>query len=402
MLSLQILELSLSDFQAHLYTLWSHFQVGYTRTPQDWSLNVSGLALHHKALDLALISLATMRLSLCGEKDTYQIFSLETYSGSLQIFRRLLQKEDQESKSLLVVISLIFTLFEAAQQYPTRIYESGWAGHLKGALFLMQRQGPAAFQIGGFHAAFKKLREMAVCRTRKLVLILLTRLQVLLAYSSRSPLFLAQPEWKEIPWAILEKSPRDRLYDIATEITTLYSTSYEHGISQLLVAHRGYSKLVVWRKEWLSIEFPSLPSSCQVCFGQECSCFEYPHASIFSSNDFTFLMTECTAMLLMVTYMTLEMITSSRMDLLKENKIPDECLRIEVIQYRALKLRRFLKETLTLPCFGQAISDCPGITEGRCRALFPTWVLSQEPKEFSACDSNWWLALSSRVNYGMN
>ena len=113
-------------------------------------------------------------------------------------------------------------------------------------------------------------------------------------------------------------------------------------------------------------------------------------------------MTECTAMLLMVTYMTLEMITSSRMDPLKENKIPDECLRIEVIQYRALKLRRFLKETLTLPCFGQAISDCPGITEGRCRALFPIWVLSQEPKEFSACDSNWWLALSSRVNYGMN
>lgn len=161
-LSLQILELSLSDFQAHLYTLWSHFQEGYARTPEDWSIKVSELALHHRALDLALISLATMRLSLCGQKDTYQIFSLSAYSGSLQLFRRLLQSEDRQSKSLLVIISLVLTLFEAAQQYPTRIYTSGWAGHLKGALFLMQRQGPAAFQTGGFHAAFKKLREMAV------------------------------------------------------------------------------------------------------------------------------------------------------------------------------------------------------------------------------------------------
>jgi hypothetical protein len=122
---------------------------------------VSGLALHHKALDLALISLATMRLSVCGQSDTYRIFSLTTYNDGLRIFQRLLQEKRPESKGLLVVISLIFTLFEAAQLEPTQVYD-GWEGHLKGALFLMQRQGPAAFQTGGLHAAFIKLREMAV------------------------------------------------------------------------------------------------------------------------------------------------------------------------------------------------------------------------------------------------
>lgn len=160
-LSTHLLDLSPGEFQDHFATLWSHFQKEYARTPSDWSIQVSGLALHHKALDLALISLATMRLSVCGQSDTYRIFSLTAYNGGLKIFQRLLQENGQESKGLLVVISLIFTLFEAAQLEPTQVYD-GWEGHLKGALFLMQRQGPSAFQTGGLHAAFIKLREMAV------------------------------------------------------------------------------------------------------------------------------------------------------------------------------------------------------------------------------------------------
>lgn len=156
-----LLDLSPGEFQSHFVTLWSHFQEEYARTPSDWSIRVSGLALHHKALDLALISLATMRLSVCGQSDTFRIFSLTAYNGSIRIFQRLLQENRPESKGLLVVISLIFTLFEAAQLEPTQVYE-GWEGHLKGALFLMQRQGPSAFQTGGLHATFIKLREMAV------------------------------------------------------------------------------------------------------------------------------------------------------------------------------------------------------------------------------------------------
>lgn len=42
------------------------------------------------------------------------------------------------------------------------IYKSGWAGHLKGALALMQSQSPKSFQEGGLLVAFKKIREMAV------------------------------------------------------------------------------------------------------------------------------------------------------------------------------------------------------------------------------------------------
>lgn len=122
------------------------------------------LGLQNKALDLALISLATMRLSMSKRQSMYLVFSLSAYNASLQIFRRLLQNVNQQPQgALLVVTSLVFTLFEGSQQRPTGIYESGWAGHLKGALALMQSQSPKSFQEGGLLVAFKKIREMAVC-----------------------------------------------------------------------------------------------------------------------------------------------------------------------------------------------------------------------------------------------
>ncbi|KAJ5248820.1 hypothetical protein N7468_000271 [Penicillium chermesinum] len=158
-MSIHTLDISHGEFRDHFVTLWSRFQMLYARTPDSWSIQISSLGLHSKALDLALISLAAMRLSLSGEKERYEVLSLSAYNESLQLFRRLLQNDSQ--KALLVVISLIFSLFEATQLCPALIYQSGWSSHLEGAISLLKRQGPQAFQAGGFHVAFKKLREMA-------------------------------------------------------------------------------------------------------------------------------------------------------------------------------------------------------------------------------------------------
>lgn len=49
------------------------------------------LGLQNKALDLALISLATMRLSMSKRQSMYLVFSLSAYNAGLHIFRRLLQ-----------------------------------------------------------------------------------------------------------------------------------------------------------------------------------------------------------------------------------------------------------------------------------------------------------------------
>ncbi|KAH8429351.1 uncharacterized protein LDX57_007017 [Aspergillus melleus] len=165
-LSLSTLDLSAGEFRSHFITLWGNFHSLYARTPDVWSSGISSVGLQNRALDLALIALATMRLALSPEhkENSYQVFGLSAYNASIQIFRRLLQDAPPTAKSrpVLVVISLVFTLFEAVQQRPTQIYDSGWAGHLKGALTLMERQGPGAFRTGALHEAFRKLREMAV------------------------------------------------------------------------------------------------------------------------------------------------------------------------------------------------------------------------------------------------
>lgn len=160
--SIHTLDLSPGEFRQHFLTLWSHFQVAYAKTPGSWVVQLSHLTLCNKTLDMALVSLATMRLSLCGQRERYQILSLATYHESIRLFQRILQKDTKKPHPILVIISLMFTLFEAAQQRPSQICHSGWSGHLKGALGLMQRQGPRKFQKGGFHFAFKKIREMAV------------------------------------------------------------------------------------------------------------------------------------------------------------------------------------------------------------------------------------------------
>jgi hypothetical protein len=67
-------------------------------------------------------------------------------------------------------------------------------------------------------------------------------------------------------------------------------------------------------------------------------------------------------------------------------------------------LRTELQNILTLPCFGRALSDTPGLTEGRCRALFPIWVLSETAPVMSIGDEepDWWDGLFGRVNYGFS
>lgn len=66
---------------------------------------------------------------------------------------------------MLTVIAIIFALYEYMQETPHTILDSGVVennSHTQGAIALMKRSGPAAFQYGGYHFAFKKAREVIV------------------------------------------------------------------------------------------------------------------------------------------------------------------------------------------------------------------------------------------------
>lgn len=222
---------------------------------------------------------------------------------------------------------------------------------------------------------------------------------MLLAFSMRSPSFLAQPDWLEIPWTTIEKSSRDRLYDIAAEITILYSVADGNCQTYLRQCQKLCHKLMIWRRNWLETDYPELEVSCQGCHEELCGCFQ--HHSVLSCNEFSYVTAECMAFLLLVTYMALGMVKHLRVGPVGENNLPEYPLDMNLLQRRAQRLRNSLQKTLTLPCFGQAVSDIPGITEGRCRSLLPTWVLSQHLDMRGSPENDWWCSLNSRVNYGM-
>ncbi|KAJ0419913.1 hypothetical protein BJY00DRAFT_285401 [Aspergillus carlsbadensis] len=403
--ALRTLDLSPAEFHSHVVALWAHFQAHYARSPTCWSLGVTDLGAHSRALDLAFISLATMRLSFTDPGGQYLVMSLSAYNIGLQSFRSLLasSKQSQERKADLVVISLLYTLFEASQQRPTAIYDSGWVGHLTGALALMESQGPEMFQTGGFHVAFCKLREMAV----------------LLALSRGERTFLARREWLKGPWKASRKTFRDSLYDIGVRVTEAYANFQTGTIdcSDILDQCTGLQEeLHSWRVNWIESEYPALLRACRA--SKEPS--HLPHPSLFPSNDFSYMAIDYLAFLLLLTYMAAHMhpppfdngSSSSSSYPFSSSPTPSYAPNTEET---TTSLRHTLLTVLTLPCFGRAMSDIVGITEGRCHSLFPLWVLSRAAPENNPNGlvrrtgevegEDWWAGscgLCGRLNYGVN
>ncbi|KAL3496162.1 hypothetical protein BJX62DRAFT_232669 [Aspergillus germanicus] len=399
---LHTLDLSPAEFHNHIVTLWAHFQARYARSSTCWTLGVTDLGAHSRALDLAFISLATIRLSFTDPEGKYLVMSLSAYNMGLQTFRALLasSKQKREGNAHLVVISLLFTLFEASQQRPTAIYDSGWAGHLTGALALMEAQGPKMFRSGGFHVAFCKLREMAI----------------LLALSRGERTFLGRPEWITEPWVGREKRWRNSLYDVGVRVTEVYATFQEgmiHPPDLLEDCTRLQEELHTWRTRWIETDSPELLNSCQASEGPS----YLPHPSLFPSNDFAYMAIDYLAFLLLLTYMSANIHPppSSFGSPTFSSYLPSSSFFSPLSLYSPYEtketiqsLRSTLCKVLTLPCFGRAMSDIVGITEGRCHTLFPLWVLSRTATpdpDASPMNGDWWsgtYGLSGRLNYGVD
>jgi hypothetical protein len=196
----------------------------------------------------------------------------------------------------------------------------------------------------------------------------------------------------------MKKSSRDRLYDIATEITTLHSRKTDRDEILLQLHLRIYDKLIDWRKGWLEADYPDLQILCRGCSEQPCGCF--PYQSMSPCNEFSFITAEAMSFLLIVTFMALHIAKGLEAAPTGAIFIRGHNPDVDSLRQRCLRLKGILKEILSLHCFGQAISDKPGITEGRCRSLFPNWVLSQDP-DVQGPEVDWWCGLNSRVNFGI-
>jgi hypothetical protein len=125
----------------------------------------------------------------------------------------------------------------------------------------------------------------------------------------------------------------------------------------------------------------------------------FPLQDSLSKEEFTFLVAEFTALSLLLALAELNI--SRKIHFLSPEDPDGKTQNLEGMSRKCGFLESKLREVLCLPCFGQAISELPGLTEGRCRSLLPTWALAQCSPIAESGQIEWWDTLALRLIYGI-
>jgi hypothetical protein len=451
--------MSSTQFRSHFSTLWEYFRSNYQSTLDSYTVGFSQLVLQNKALDIALIALGTQRLAVSAGDKQMQLMSWTAYHHSLRLYREVMRglnssassttsnaspisssgsesvfssvdasdvaalplsshpslaPTSDDTRKVLFAISFVFTLFEGAQQTPTKIYSSTSENHLHGALAILKLQDPSLYSQSGYHEVFRKCRELAIHH----------------ALSSRQSTFLSEARWRAKPWIGRKKLWRDKLHDTGVQMTEIMTyvqrvlPSQRHPDKSktrfMQEACRGcWIELINWRDDWLRKAYPKLhiicTNSCSICY---CS---LPPAS-FPDSDFAHLQVEQWAFLLLlgmlartlelgIDYCTPYLSGWATEELVTNNSSTHSPSRPNIISDligQVPFLADLIDRALHEPFYGQVLHDTPGITEGRCRSLFPLWTLMQyreyrEPANGAAIEeieTGWWSNLGTRLNVG--
>ncbi|KAL4946562.1 hypothetical protein BDV06DRAFT_87285 [Aspergillus oleicola] len=130
------------------------------------------------------------------------------FSGYPRVLRSLqealLDPERSKAESTLATVILLMA-FESVE----RTSQASLFAHVQGAVRLIEHRGPENHMYGVEHLLFTELRPYWVSAS----------------FSRRAPSFLAQEEWKTIPWAAgtTSKNILHYLLDLAVEVPTLLS-----------------------------------------------------------------------------------------------------------------------------------------------------------------------------------
>ncbi|KAL4948355.1 hypothetical protein BDW69DRAFT_189357 [Aspergillus filifer] len=130
------------------------------------------------------------------------------FSGYPRVLRSLqealLDPERSKAESTLATVILLMA-FESVE----RTSQASLGAHVQGAVRLIEHRGPENHMYGVEHLLFTELRPYWVSAS----------------FSRRAPTFLAQEEWKTIPWAAgtTSKNILHYLLDLAVEIPALLS-----------------------------------------------------------------------------------------------------------------------------------------------------------------------------------
>ncbi|KAF4541032.1 C6 zinc finger domain containing protein [Lasiodiplodia theobromae] len=151
-----------------------------------------------------------------------------SHGKSLREMAYALQSPERVKKDELVAASKLMGLFEilfGADDRDDAAQARSWSSHIKGELVLIQARGPHAHMHGQAHQLFVDGRFSMMIQAAR----------------SRKKSVFSEPQWKEIPWQVIPKTPKDALLDIMVDLPTLMEKldnfvegEHEEGVTKVL------------------------------------------------------------------------------------------------------------------------------------------------------------------------
>lgn len=183
---------------------------------------------------------------------------------------------------------------------------------------------------------------------------------------------LVEPKWITQPWQCFAKTSRDRLYDIAVELTEALSQlkKLHHNpkpkaqvLAESLLVFDG--RLGLWHSLWLMGEHPNKISSC-VCPPQSLlSCICSLSDALPPLSEFTLLQME---------YLSLQLVLSVRLGEVQVTISPQDTAQFAELALRSPQIFLHMEELSTGLPLAHLHAQSSGITEAVCRNILPTWA----------------------------
>ncbi|KAK4235351.1 hypothetical protein C8A03DRAFT_17900 [Achaetomium macrosporum] len=171
----------------------------------DWMVRILNLPELTPSLEDSLLAAFIARLGRQTNRRALVRESQRLYARGLSAMRRDVNRKSTRANEQNLAACLALMLYEISE-CPGDSHD-GYLVHYRGAMELMRIRGPAAHQSGLAHSVFQLLRLHSVFQN--------------IIWCSTN--FLAQPDWRDLPWGLHpeSKTPFDFLLDILLDLPDL-------------------------------------------------------------------------------------------------------------------------------------------------------------------------------------
>ncbi|KAL7912807.1 hypothetical protein GGI35DRAFT_263280 [Trichoderma velutinum] len=163
-----------------------------------WTRFIGDMYNIETTLRYATVATATSILGRINNDEQLRLKGLQVYNWTIQEMIKAVKQPNRARSDSLVVAARVMALYELFFGPDGDPGVAGWQRHSEGQLAMFLARGPESFVSGASHQLFVD--------SRINMIVLAIKRRCLTPFSS--------DDWKTIPWAITEKSTKDKLIDV--------------------------------------------------------------------------------------------------------------------------------------------------------------------------------------------